>query len=269
LSSDSAIASERDFRRAIRARYFRAFVAPAPLGILATGLLANLLFHNWAIDRLSDRFGWYRSMTVILFVLSIDFYVLCLISLAESTFQTYRTAGIFRDLHVAGVKPWNALRPFLGALIVLLLADTMIEGLVTTFIEHEPARLAAFGFLITLLYAFPAALFLASLILAMNLFNLPKLVQFFISLLLGFLAVLMISSLSDAWQPGFSRWNPDESNSAILKDIVQFAGASWNLFAMNYASYAAMFVQAVILALLSVPLYLYVRRLAHRKFSSL
>ena len=204
-------------------------------------------------------------MTMVILGLSIDFYLLCLVSLTHSTFETYCRAGIFRDLHVAGVRPWDAIQPLVQVLIVLVLGDVAVESMVAVATNHDPVGFALFGISISVLYAIVAALFTSCLITFMNLRRLPLLIQFFITLGYSFAALLVISSLSEMWEPAFRSFD----SPGWWNAITAVTHASWSNFASAYAYYAAFLAEGVVLGLLSIPFYGYVRKLSATQFANL
>lgn len=273
LDDKSQLDAGRDFRRAIRARYFRAFLAPRPLAILAVGLLSNLLLHHWAFDILSERFGWYRSMAVIIFGMSVDFYLLCLVGLTHSTFEAYSQAGVFRDLHVAGVRAWHVMKPLLEVLILLIVADTAIEGLVAAVTGHEPFGLLVAGYAGTMLYAFIAGVFIGLLILGMNLMRVRGLGQYFTIILISFVTLYAVSQLADYWEPALRSSRASSSRASHIRRIVAYlsdvTSATPANFSVEYAYYAALMLEGTVLAILTLPMYQYVRRVAERRFALL
>ena len=260
---------DHDFRKAVRARYFRALAGPKQIGILAAGLIANLLFRNVLFDWLSTQLRWYENMTMVVLGLSVDFYLLCLGTLAYQTFQTYSAAGIFRDLRQAGVRGWSVFAPFLQVLFLLILVDPVIEGLVAAVTGYEPSRLAFVGYLTSLLYAPIAAALIATVILLMNLKRWPLLLQYFLLLGLTFGSAMALTTGGEVLEPYYRQWNPDHSGSAMLKALASLAGGSWNNFANLYAYYTMLLVEGVVLAVLLVPLYTYTRGVAQRQFEKL
>lgn len=250
-----------DFQHAITKQYLRGMLSRGGSILLLSGLCLNLVVHHWLFNIVSDTFKIYRSMTAILFGLSIDFFSLALISASAVTYQRFRSGNIYRDLNLSGIAPWPALRPLLSIVFCMSFAAGLVQSLIGALLSDDVPIILMAGIVAGGLYGLVTASFTSLYIVLANILRLPLMLQLIIELCLAFLLMLAFDGLTTFVHPYFDAM--PRGNQLIV-----FASGgqpeTWPMLTLYYSYYTAILLQGVALVPVAWLMYRGARTLAPR-----
>lgn len=253
-------AANLEFRKAITSRYIRAIFAGYGGVVLALALATNLLMHHWLFNQISNAVGLYRSMALVILGLSIDFFVLALVATCDAVYTRFMEGGMYRDLQLAAVQPWEAVRPLAFIVFWSVMFDTLIEAGFATFVLHDPPAIKVLGFLIGLAYGLCAGLFLSGLILLFCLYRVPSTLQLSSVVAISFSINFAVTTLADSWQPGLASWGDNSGWRERLALNLSGSSELWRSYATYTSYYFALGGASSILGATGLALHFWARR---------
>lgn len=253
-------AADLDFRKALRSRYLRAIFGGYGGVVLALALVTNLLMHHWLFNRISDAVGLYRSMALVILGLSIDFFVLALVATCDAVYVLFKESGMYRDLQLAAIQPWEAVRPLALIAFWSVIFDTLIEAGFATILLHDPPAIKVLGFFIGLGYGIFAALFVSRLILLFCLYRVPRTVQLMVVIAISFGINFSVTSLADLWQPGLTGWAQNGGWRKALALHVSGSSEVWRSHTTYTSYYFALLAASSVIGAAGIALHFWARR---------
>jgi len=260
---------DSEFRKALFRRYLSDLGGRKGFLALGIGLIANLLMHYWAFDQISSALGLYRSMTLVIAGLSVDYFALILTGLVFGTWRRFHGSGFFRDLQLTGVSAWEATRPLLLLIFWLVLADALVEtGIALIFQSEKPLVNLATVFT-GVFFGLVMASWMAHLLVLMNQLKVFLTAQFGIILTLGFGTLFGISALQEYLHVLTRDWDKSIGWKHRFVEI-STAGetSSWFSYNHHYTYFVALGAATGVYLVGAALLTMVVRRFAYRAYTS-